>query len=200
MNTKYLTIFILLTLLMLTACGPAPTPTLNAEDVANTAIADAWVAVTQTQAAIPTATATLIPTVTFTPLPTFTPIPISTLPPLIVPTATISAADDPCNQPPPIKPNGAQVKVKFVNKSGGHVDLSFGMTAPNNLKECGTYGFSLGAFDEPVVTVLAGCYWGYAWITGKTPSVAKTGDTILCVTDPSVERAIWITIDTIGFH
>lgn len=199
MNKKYPIILILLTLTILSACGPAPAPTLSAADIQGTAVANAWIAITQTQAAIPTATATLVPTATFTPLPTFTPISIATLPPLVIPTET-TAADDPCNQPPPIKPNGVTVNVKFVNKSGGHVDLAFGMNSPNDLKECGTYSFSLGQFDEPVVTVLAGCYWGYAWITGDTPSIAKTGSTILCVTDPNVERAIWIGTEVIDFH
>ena len=199
MNKKYLTILTLLTITILSACGPAPAPTLSAADIQSTAVVDAWIAITQTQAAIPTATATPIPTATFTPLPTFTPISISTLPPVVIPTET-AAADDPCNQPPPTEPKGVKVKVKFVNKSGGHVDLSFGMNSPNALKECGTYSFSLGQYVEPTVTVLAGCYLGYAWITGDTPSVAKTGSTILCVTDPNVERSIWITAETIGFH
>ena len=199
MNKKYLTIFTLLTITIISACGPAPVPTLSAADAQGTAVADAWIAITQTQAAIPTSTATPIPTATFTPLPTFTLMPITPLPSLVIPTET-TAANDPCNQPPPAKPLGVQVKVKFVNKSGGHADLAFGMNQPNSLKECGTYSFSFGQFDESIVTVLAGCYWGYAWITGDLPSVAKTGSTILCVTDPNVERAIWIGAETIGFH
>lgn len=199
MNKKYLTILTLLTLTILSACGPASAPTLSAADAQGTAVADAWIAITQTQAAIPTTTATPIPTETFTPQPTLTLLPTISLPTIAVSTAT-SAADDPCNQPPPSKPKGITVKVKFVNKSGGHVDLSFGMNSPNALKECGTYSFSLGQFDEPIVTVLAGCYWGYAWITGDIPSVAKTGSTILCVTDPNVVRSIWIGPEVIGFH
>lgn len=199
MNKKYPIILTLLTLAILSACGPAPAPTLSAEDAQGTAVADAWIAITQTQAAIPSATSTPIPTATFTPLPTFTLIAISTLSAPVIATET-TAANDPCNLPPPAKPNGVQVQVKFVNKSGGHVDLSFGMNQPNSLKECGTYSFSLAQFDEPIVTVLAGCYWGYAWITGDTPSVAKTGSSILCVTDPNEVRSIWISPEVIGFH
>ncbi len=199
MNKKYLTILTLLTLTILSACGPAPAPTLSAADVQGTAVADAWIAITQIQAAIPTATATPIPTATLTSIPTLMLIPISTLPPVVIPTLT-TAANDPCNLPPPAEPKGVKVQVKFVNKSGGHADLAFGMNFPNDLKECGTYSFSLGKFDEPVVTVLAGCYWGWAWITGDIPSVAKTGSTILCVTDPNQVRAIWITSEMIGFH
>lgn len=199
MNKKYLIIPTLLIITILSACGPAPAPTLSAADVQGTAVADAWIAITQTQAAMPTIMSTPVPTETFTPQPTLTLLPTLSLPTLVIPTET-TAANDPCNLPPPDKPKGITVKVKFVNKSGGHVDLSFGMNSPNKMKECGTYSFSLGQFDEPTVTVLAGCYWGYAWITGDKPSVAKTGNAILCITNPNEERSIWITSENIGFH
>ena len=184
---------------MISACGPAPEPTLTSADVQGTAVANAWLALTLTQAAIPTSTSTPIPTETFTPQPTFTLVPVTPLPTLAVTTPT-NAADDPCNQPPPDKPKGITVKVKLLNKSGGQAALSFGMNSPNKIGECGTYGYTLGQFDEPTVTVLAGCYWGWAWITGDKPSVAKTGDVLLCMTDPNEVRAVWITAENIGFH
>jgi len=201
MKKKYLPILSILVIMIMSACGPAPTPTLTAEEISNTAVAKAWVAITQTQAAMPTATATS------TPLPpTETPIPTATFLPTIPPATIASSGDvgattiDPCNQPPVEKPKGALVKVKFVNDSGGIVNLSFGMNTPNAQKECFTYSYTLGAFDETVVTVLSGCYWGYAWITGKTPSVARTGSTILCVTDPNKVPPIWISKERIYFH
>jgi hypothetical protein len=199
MNRKYLSIASIVIILTLAACGPALEPTLSADDLANTAIAQAWAAVTLTQAAIPTATATPIPptpTLTFTPLPTFTPVMVSPIAPA---TLVDTSATDPCNEPPPYEPKGILVKVKFVNKSGGNVNLAFGMTEKNSLGECGTYTFTLGTYDEPVVTVLAGCYWGYGWVTGKTPSTAKTID-FLCVTDPNQVPAIWIGPEVISFH
>ena len=202
MKKKYLTILSIIVITILSACGPAPTPTLTSEEISNTAIANAWISITQTQAAMPTATAT-----STLPPPTQPPLPVVTIPPTIPP-ATIASVDstggaatpDPCNQPPVDKPKGATVKVKFVNKSGGLVNLSFGMNTPNAQKECFTYSYTLGVFDEPVVTVLAGCYWGYAWITGKKPSVARTGSTILCLSDPNKTPPIWITQETIYFH
>ena len=197
MKRKYLIILSILLITIISACGPAPAPTLSAADVQGTAVANAWVAITQTQAAIPTATQTPIPpTLTFTPLPTFTPYP--TLVPVVA-TLPDTAATDPCNEPPPVKTQGDKVKIKFVNKSNGNVTLSFGMTKENSFKECGTYSFYISKFDEPVVEVLAGCYWGYGWVDGKEPSTAQTPD-VLCVTDKSKTTAVWINTEVITFH
>ena len=204
MNKKQLTILSTLILFILSACGGAAEPTITAADVEGTAVANAWIALTQTQAALPTQTPSPIPSETPTIQPTMTAaalvLPTLAPPTLAVVTTPTNPADDPCNQPPPAEPKGLTVKVKFVNKSGGQAALSFGMNFPNKIGECGTYGYTLGPFDEPTVTVLAGCYWGYAWITGDKPSVAKTGDAILCVDDPNEVRAIWITSENIGFH
>ena len=201
MKKKYLTILSILLITVISACGPAPTPTMSVADLQGTAVADAWIALTQTQAAIPTATQTPIPptpTATLEPLPTATLLLIPTLE--LVPVATLpdTSATDPCNEPPPIKPKGAVVKIKFVNKTDSSLNLSFAMAQENSLKECGTYSFTLARFDEPVVEVLAGCYWGYAWVLDP-PSNAKTPDA-LCVTDTSKITAIWITKEVIGFH
>jgi hypothetical protein len=196
MKKKFLYLSCALVLLVVAACGPAPEPTLSPADLASTAVADAWIAITQTYQALPTSTSTPSPTPTL--LPTFTPVPTLAV---TFPTATIAAATstDPCNQPPPIEPKGTLVKVKFVNKSEGVVNLSFGMNSPNDQDECVTYTFVLGTFDTPVVTVLAGCYWAFGWVDGKEPSTAQTPD-LLCVTNPNAEPDIWITKEVISFH
>ena len=180
----------------LTACGPEPTPTLSVVDAQNTAIAAAWVALTQTQAAMPTATETPIPptpTLTFTPAPTFTPFPT-----VVLATLPDTSATDPCDEPPPVEPKGAVVKVLFLNKSDSTVNLSFGMTKENDQKECGTYSYTIGRYEEPEVQILAGCYWGWGWVLDP-PSIAKTPD-VLCVTDTSKTTSIWITNEVISFH
>src|SRR5690349_17398578 len=108
-KTLYLTCCLILVLAA--GCGPAPEPTLSSADLAGTAMADAWLAITQTQAAIPTNTATPIPpTPTFPP--TFTPFP--TLAPVVAtntPAAGDAAAANPCYDPPPAKPKGTQIQV-----------------------------------------------------------------------------------------
>lgn len=195
MKIKFLYILLILIITTLAACGTAQ-PALSSEDIANTAVADAWIAITQTQAAIPTAT--LAPP-TATSEPTLTPFP--TLPPLpVLPSATVAApATDPCNQVPPQEPQGVLVNVEFINQSDGQVNLSFGMSTPNDKSECVTYSFTFGKVGVPTTKVLAGCYWGYAWITGDEPSVARTGNTILCMTDTSGIYHIEITKERIEF-
>jgi len=196
MKKKTLIIFsFLITMLALAACGPAPEPTLNAGDLANTAVAEAWIAVTLTQAALPTNTATPIPP-TPTPLPTVTPFP--TLPPLLATIPSATAATNPCNMPPPIDAQGAKVKVKFVNKSKGTATVAFGMETENPDGECGTYSFTFAENQAAVVDVLAGCYWAYAWIAGNEPSTAKSIE-MLCFTDPNQIRGLTIGTEVIGF-
>lgn len=183
MKKKFLTIFTILILVTLSACGSAE-PTMSAEDLANTAVADAWIAITQTQAALPTATP--IPP-TNTPEPTATQQP--TFPPTLPPLPTLAAATvagptvDVCNQIPVAKPNGAVTTVEIRNQSQGQANLSFGMNTPNAQGECFTYSFSLGMGDTVTAQVLTGCYWGYAWIDGPEDSNARSGDTLLCLPD-----------------
>ena len=194
MKKKFPAILSLLMIAIVSACGPAPTPTLTVEDLQGTAAANAWLAVTQTQAALPTATATPVPptaTNTIAPLPTFTFVPT------FVP-ATAVNTESACNQPPPVVSKGVLVPVKFVNVSGGNVNLSFGMNSPNVHGECVTYSYTMGEFDTAVVKVLAGCYWAYAWVDGSSPSTAQTLEN-LCVSDPNAEPDIVIGTEVIEF-
>ncbi len=70
MKQKFLLALSILSILALSACGGAEaTPELSPEDTAATAMAAAWVAITQTAAALPTNTP--VPP-TFTPQPTNT--------------------------------------------------------------------------------------------------------------------------------
>jgi hypothetical protein len=183
----------ILIVLVISACGPAPTPTMSPLDLANTAIAVAWTDVAMTQAAVPTATASPIPP---TPTITFTPLPIPTLQPqVIAPSATSGV--DPCNLPIPIPVNGTKTKVKFVNESKGSVHLSFGMIQKNDVGECGTYDFYMGESESPTVDVLTGCYWAYATVTGKKPSIARSTDYI-CLEYRTTIRGITITSEWVG--
>lgn len=184
-------------LLILAACGPASTPTMSSADLANTAIAVAWTSLAMTQAALPTVTPspTLPPTATITPAPTLAlPTLAVSLPNVASPTPGI----DPCNEPIPATTKGVSVQVRFVNKSGGRADLSFGMIQKNDLGECGIYSFTIGANQAPTVRVLTGCYWGFAYITaGAKTSTAKTKNNI-CLQAGDI-RGITITAEFIGF-
>lgn len=180
--------------MFMSACGPAAAPTLSATEVAGTALNAAYTQLAATQAALPTATATAIPP-TNTPLPTLPPPP--TLAPVVATVALpTTASQDPCDGVPPAKPKGDTAQVRFVNKSKGQVNLSFGMYKANEQGECGIYSFALSIYDSPTVTVLAGCYWGYAWVTGKTPSIARTSNAI-CV-DANGSVSVTIGVETIA--
>jgi hypothetical protein len=198
MNRRFQSILVLLLVTLLAACGPAPEPTLSSADLASTAAADAWIAVTQTQAAIPTNTATLIPpTATFAP--TFTPFP--TLPPVQATSGSSAggvATNNPCYDPPPAEPKGTLVKIKLVNHSQGLVDLNLGMENPNDQGECATYFFRLGRFDQPVVSVLAACYWGWAYITDPTSNARTRAP--LCLFDTTKTVPIAIGAEVIGLQ
>ncbi|MBL8050103.1 MAG: hypothetical protein JNM46_02690 [Anaerolineales bacterium] len=198
MKQKFLLVISILIIFTISACGSAE-PTVSPQDQAATAMAEAWFIITQTQAALPTFTP--IPP-TNTPEPTFTFVPtlpvIATLPP-----ATVASAptQDECNQPPPLKPQGTQVKIEIKNESGGSVNLSLGMNSPNDKNECVTYSFSLGNNNDITATnVLAGCYWGWGWVdapAGKVDSIAKTGSQIHCMKDTNVVYHLVVTQERI---
>lgn len=192
-------VFSLIVALVISACGGEATPTLSADEIAQTAVAEAWIVVTQTAAAMPTATPvpptnTPEPTATFAPTLAILP----TLPPVTVAVLTTPTADV-CNQVPVAEPQGALINVEFDNKSEGQVNLAFGMNTPNDKGECFTYSFGLGKGDVYAAKVVSGCYWGYAWVTGAVPSVARTGGTILCLTDTARTYHVVITAETITF-
>jgi len=180
------------------ACGPTPEPTLSVEEIQGTAVALAMTSVAITQAALPTNTSlpTQVPTLAEPPTP------FPTLPQAF-PTSNVAVPTNtqvnPCNEPPPSEPTGTLVQVRFVNKSKGKVNLSFGMIQENDEGECGTYNFTIGPKTSPEKTVLAGCYWAWASISGtQQNSIAKSPQNI-CLTDTSQTRGVTITAETIGF-
>jgi hypothetical protein len=200
MKQKFLITISILAMLVISACGGGEaTPEISAADIASTAVAEAWLAITQTAAAVPTST----------PLPpTFTPQPINTLPSTLavlptLPPATIGAVGvsptPECNQIPQPEPKGALANVEFHNESPGSANLAFGMLSPNDKGECYTYSFSINSGKTLSAKVLAGCYWGWAWIIGADGSIAKSGDKVLCLTDPALIHKIVITAERVDF-
>lgn len=201
MKQKFLITISILAVLALSACGGTEaTPEISAEDIAATSVAQAWLVITQTALAAPSATP--VPP-TFTPQPTATAAPTLALLPTqqsSAPAGVVATATPECNQIPALEPKGAFVTVEFYNESGGRADLAFGMMAPNDKGECYTYSFSFGNSDPSSNKVLAGCYWGYAWISGSESSVARSGDKVMCMTDAGVIYKVLITKERVDFR
>jgi hypothetical protein len=199
MQRKHVFIISIMVFMLLAACGPTPEPTPSILEIQDTAVAMALTSVAMTKAVLPTNTPipTQIPTLAETPTP------FPTMPPLVSPTSPVAAVPtntqtNPCNEPPPIDPKGTTVQVRFINKSKGKVNLAFGMLQENEEGECGTYNFIIGPRTSPEFTVLAGCYWAWAPITGTENSIAKSPYDI-CLTDTNQTRGVTITKETIGF-
>ncbi len=200
MTRKALSLVSLVLIGVLGACGSAAAPTLSVVDIQQTGVALAWTGLAMTQTAMPTTT----PAPTETQLPTAAAFPTLAsnlltpavnLPPINL--AAASPTSDTCSQPPPAKPQGDQVQVKLINQSKGSVNLSLGMETPNSLGECATYGFVLGPYNSPDVELLAGCYWGFGWVTGQKPSTARTPND-MCMTDTGTNYGILIGTEVIG--
>lgn len=203
MKQKFLLTISILLAITISACGGATeaAPTMSADAIAQTAVAEAWLVITQTAAAMPSATlvpptntpeatATSMPTLAL--LPTLTPAPLGAI-------STPTSSTDPCNQIPVAEPKGTLVTVEIENISQGGANLAFGMNTPNDKAECFTYSFQIGSGKGISTKVLAGCYWGYAWITGSDTSVAKSGDKIMCMTDAALIYHVEITDESVQF-
>lgn len=197
MKQKFLILISILAILALSACGAEVAPGISAEDLAATSVAEAWLVITQTAAAMPTDTP--IPP-TFTPQPTDPPAPtLALLPTQPLPAAVVATPTPECNQIPQPEPLGNMVTVEFYNESGGNANLAFGMMSPNDKGECYTYSFTYGGGTSAPTKVLAGCYWGWAWITGSENSIARSGEKVMCMTDAGIIYKVVITKERVDF-
>lgn len=175
---KKLLIIILASVLLLSACGPEPVPTMSAEEVQGTAVAAAWTLVAETQAAIPTATP-VPPTETPSPTPPF---PTNTTAPLIVPTqpvvaqptsTTASSAND-CNKPLASSPDGPTAPIKIINETKAPVNVSLWLDK-TVFGECGYRGYSIPRNDSILIEFPQGVIYGYAWILEPINSTVSGG-------------------------
>ncbi len=148
MNNKVLTIAVVL-IVLLTACAPEATATVNPLDIQHTAEAAAFTMVAQTEAALPT-NSPIPPDATEGPtaLPTLTPIPLPTndallgtatgFPTLVQQQPTVSGGTsaDNCNKPL-TSWQGSTISLSITNetKPQGKVTLSLYVVTP--LGECG---------------------------------------------------------------
>ncbi len=158
--------------LLLSACGPQATPTIDPALVQASAMAAANTMVAMTQAAIPTATPippTPVPSPTIEPSPTSIPLP--TLSVQASPTITKSSSgssSDPCNGPM-ANNGGPDIKnVRIFNENNATIILSLHLDK-NAFAECGYRGFNIGPNQSIDVSGLkVGCYFAGAFIGTKS--------------------------------
>ena len=157
---------------LLVACGPKATPTMDAASVNATALAMAYTMSAQTQAAIPTATATTLPTATFTPPPTAT---IMSFPTLASTATKPPAGEGPCWHSMMPDPPGRKfiARIWNTNKAPVSGNVCLYQDRSGN-KVTGVVGISLGRNADTILSLPQGCYSAFFWINDpKTPSQAS---------------------------
>jgi hypothetical protein len=161
-----LTLILMITLLI-SACGEATTPTVNAVDIQSTMAAAAFTMIAETQSAIPTATP--VPpteTPTNTPLPTETPL---ALPPSQVTLTPVpnsnSGGGDPCvNSTLPALLQGETVRIRMTNSTEATLALSVYLSQTTPQVVCGYRTYTIAPEQSIVLNDLVeGCYTLWAW-------------------------------------
>jgi len=176
--------------LLLSACGPQATPTIDPVQVQASAIAAANTMVAMTLAAIPTATPippTPVPSPTLAPSPT--PMPVPTLSAQASPTvaASSSGKSDPCLGPL-VSNGGPSIKnVRISNETNEPIILSLHLDK-NKFAECGFRSFTITARQETNSTDLkAGCYFAAAIVGTKSKAFGT-----FCIMDAT--HGWWIKV------
>lgn len=162
---------------LVVACGPKATPTMDAASVNATALAMAYTMSAQTQAAIPTATATTPPTETFTPPP-----PTATFLsfPTLASTATVAAAGEgPCWHSLMPNPPGKKFIARIWNTNkapvNGNVCLYDDRTGN---KMTGVVYISLGKNADVIMNLPLGCYSAYFWVNDPKKQSTASGSAL----------------------
>ena len=184
---KHLSILtVIITTLIITACGAPAAPTVNAADVQHTAEAAAFTMVAETLAAVPTETP-LPPTETptETPLATDTPLPSPTLDVTLTSTSApvSNATGDPCNRTLAGSPRGRETVIRIVNTTRSLVKVSLYLSETAAHGECGYRGYELSRNNDVVITDLVqGCYSLLAWSDDPRGKFHSTGGG--CINNP----------------
>ena len=159
---------------LLAACGPKATPTIDAASVQASAVAMAFTMAAQTQAALPTATATLPPTETPTLAP---PSPTFALPtfPSVLPTATTAAGGNgPCYHVMMPDPPGRKFIARIWNTNKAPVQGNVCLYQDTGQGVTGIIGISLGKNADIILNLPFGCYSAFFWVNDpKSPSQAS---------------------------
>ena len=176
--------------ILITACAPQATPTINPVDVQNTAIAGAFTLVAQTQAAIPTATP-LPPTETptQTPLPTNTSLATVTLATSVttsvaVAVSTSTAGGDPClTRVLSWSPKGRPANIHIINTTRAAITVSLYLNETADHFECGYRAYEIGSRSDLVITdMVQGCYTLWAFNNDQRTPVNAYGSG--CINNP----------------
>ena len=179
--------------LMLTACGPAATPTIDPVQIQASAVAAASTMIAMTQAAMPTATPvppTSFPTPTPLPSPTLGVLP--TLPVLSSPTtAGSSAGAQDCNHILDAGASGPQAPVLIRNNTKGPVTFTLGISSKNSFGQCGYLSWAnIPKANSIMVSVPYErlnqgdpCYWAYAWVNDPKHQATVSGGGF-CINNP----------------
>jgi hypothetical protein len=198
---------IVITGLILSACGAPAAPTMNPVDVQSTAQAAAMTMVAETQAAVPTATS-LPPTETptSTPAVTDTPLPLPTLNVTLTSTGVATAAVsnnsgatvDPCaNRVLSHSPLGKETIIRIVNQTKATVTVSLYLNQTEAHGECGYRSYTLTKNNDVVITDLVyGCYGLWAFSDDPKEKVNASGGG--CVNNPD-KWTFEVRADTIKF-
>ena len=177
MKMKKLLITVLASIVLISACGPEPAPTMSPEDVQGTAVAAAWTMVAETQAAIPTATP-VPPTETPlpTPLPTNTiaPLEIPTQPLAVQPTATTASSADECNKLLRSDAAGPTSPIKIINETKAPINLSL-FLYKTVFGECGYRGYQIPKNGSISIEFPQGDMTAYAWILAPINKTVSGG-------------------------
>ena len=178
----------LFTGISLVACGATPaTPSITLEEVQSTAVAAAFTAVAQTQAAIPTNTP-LPPTETASPTlaPTETPLALPTLETTFtaVPPTTAPSGVDPCaTRILAASPRGRETIILIENTVRAQVTVSLYLNETAGAGECGYRSYNLGPRDQVLITDLVqGCYNLWAFNSDQQNLVNASG--YGCINNP----------------
>ena len=179
--------------ILLSACAPAATPTIDPAQIQASAMAAAGTMIALTKAAIPTATP-LPPTE----LPTLTPLPSPTLGVLPAvqgfftptPAASSGGADD-CNHPMDVGASGPTAPVLINNDTKGPVTFTLYLGRKNSFGQCGWQSWGSIAkgnsimVDVPYARLNQGdpCYWASAFVNDpKHQSTPSNGP--FCINNP----------------
>ncbi|HEX2697646.1 MAG TPA: hypothetical protein VHM28_08050 [Anaerolineales bacterium] len=189
---------------LLAACGPQATPTIDPVQVQASAIAAANTMVAMTQAAIPTATNTPLPT--DTPVPSPTPIPLPTLSvedtPTLAPISN-SSSGNPCQGLLDVSQAGPTFPLVIKNDTRGPATVTIGLSTKNKFGQCGYLSWSNIAKGSSISThvpqtIGGGCYWAYAWINDPKQQRSISGGGYCWNNDDKV--VLEVTYDGFLFH